>query len=224
MIKYLAALMMCFAVSAQAQSSPGGLRVNPDKYPKEAKNFLAAQKFGDNLPDSQTVYTQYALDQDFATVKMVPLSGANKISWPNALKEGGPGYFVAKIYNIDDKNIPWLGLKAGATGYLWIGELEDGTRGAAIYSVKKDGTIESNPKQMEIGGFCPGQHPYSAVRVTDGKKCSGSFDQTQSATARANQPIIMFASLRRPAFRTLGGGGLWVTCLGGCCEVRPKGT
>lgn len=216
-----------FAVVAFVQGGPQGLKGKPEDNPKAAHTYVSSLKWGDNLADSQTVYTQFVWGNNGATVKIVPVTNANRISWQSALADGGDGYFVAKITNVDNQNIGPLGLQEGANGYLWIGQLANGERGAAIYSIKKDGTIEPNPKKLEIGGFCPGQHSYAAVRVTDGSKCSGSFS-SQSSTA-SNHPMIMFASMRNlenaaPMRGSMvappGGSGLWVSCLGGCCEVK----
>jgi hypothetical protein len=224
---YLAALVLFFSTGLQGTAP--GLKGKPEDNPKTAQSFLSSQKWGDNLPDSQTVYTQVAAGSEGATVRIVPLAGANRISWQSALGKGttgGNGFFVAKIYNVQNKNVPSLGLKEGAMGYLWIGELNgtEGERGAAIYSVRKDGTIEANPTRLELGGFCEGQHTYSAVRITDGNKCPGAFGSASSATA-SNRKMIMLAStnmIRTPAIMPPSGSGLWVTCLGGCCEVRVQ--
>lgn len=222
---YLAALVLFFSTGWQGAAP--GWKGKPEDNPKGAQSFLASQKWGDNLPDSQTVYTQVVSGSEGATIRIVPLAGANRISWQTALGKGttaGNGFFVAKIYNIDNKNVPSLGLKEGATGYLWIGELAGnaGERGAAIYSVKKDGTLEPNPTKLELGGFCEGQHAYSAVRITDGNKCPGAFG---SASSASNRKMIMLAStnmIRTPAIMPSVGSGLWVTCLGGCCEVKTQ--
>lgn len=222
---YLAALVLFFSTGWQVTA--GGFKGKPEDNPKAAQSFLASQKWGDNLPDSQTIYTQVVSGSDGATIRIVPLAGANRISWQSALGKGttgGNGYFVAKIYNVDNKNVPSLGLKEGAIGYLWIGELAgtEGERGAAIYSVRKDGTLEANPTKLELGGFCEGQHSYSAVRITDGSKCPGAFG---SASSASNRKMIMLASTRMmmPSTVTVGvGSGLWVTCLGGCCEVKTQ--
>ncbi len=209
-----------FGVALFMQVPGPGIRGNPSDNSAVARTYMTSLKWGDNLADSQTVYTQFVWGSNVATVKIVPVTGANKISWQNALADGGNGVFVAKIYNVDNRNIGPLGINEGANGYLWIGDLGNGERGAAIYSIKKDGTIEKNPKKLELGGFCPGQHDYAAVRVTDGTKCKGGFTQAQSATA-SNRPIMMLASMKHgmPA-RFAGGGGLWVSCVGGCCEVK----
>src|SRR4051812_32956366 len=129
---YLAAFVMFF--SSVWQAGPSGLKGKPEDSQSRAHSYLSSLKFGDALPDSQTVYTQFAWGSDYSTIKVVPVSNAQKISWQSALADGGAGYFVAKIYNVDNKNVGPLGLKEGGVGYLWVGELADGTHGAAIYS------------------------------------------------------------------------------------------
>jgi len=222
MTNFLAALVMLFSLAVQG-TGPVGLKGKPEDSQSRARSFLSAQKFGDNLPDSQTVFTQFAWGSEFATIKVVPVSNAHRISWQSALADGGAGFFVAKIYNIDNKEVAPLGLKQGAVGYLWVGELADGTHGAAIYSVGKDGVIQDNPKKLELGGFCAGQHSYAAARFTNGDKFTGRFDRSQSsATASIPHPMYMLASTSMMVRTTLGGSGLWVSCLGGCCEVRVQ--
>jgi hypothetical protein len=208
-----------FAAAFLVQQPGPGIRGNPSDNGAAARTYMSSLRFGDNLPDSQTVYTQFVWGSNAATVKIVPVAGANKISWQTALADGGNGVFVAKIYNVDNQNIGPLGINQGANGYLWIGDLGNGERGAAIYSIKKDGTIEANPKKLQLGGFCPGQHDYAAVRITDGTKCKGAF--TQGQTSASNRPIMMLASMKHGSpLRFAPGGGLWVSCVGGCCEVK----
>jgi hypothetical protein len=152
-------------------------------------------------------------------IRIVPMTNASWVSWQSALGIGAPGgngHFVAKIYNLEDKAIGPLGIGKLGTGYLWIGEVAgtQGERGAAIYTIKNNGQLEGNPKKLTLGGFCAGQHPDSRVELTDGKKCPGPFAPIRTASTDTQ---IGFASFKQSSF---AGKGLWITCLGGCCELQ----
>lgn len=221
------ALTLLLALSAtagslQAQGS-SGLKGKPGDNPGETRKYLQSLAWGDNYP-ADAVY-EGPFDwgtNNSAMIRVVPMTNANQVSWQSALGIGGSagdGAFVAKIYNLEDKAIGPLGLEKLGTGYLWIGPVPGAAneRGAAIYSIRNNGAIDGTPKKLKVAGFCAGQHPDSRVEMTDGKKCPGPFTPlTQSSSQSAP---FFFASLKNTVFV---GKGLWVTCLGGCCELQTN--
>jgi hypothetical protein len=199
--------------SVNVKGNPG-MHGKPEDNATATRNYLLALGWGDNLPDSQIVDTAtFKWDNDSALIRVVPNDTANTVSWDSALASGGAGYFVAKIYNLEDKTISPLGIGKLKFGYLWVGELSGGARGVAVYTVKNNGKIDGSPKVLSYLGRCESQHPYSGVKLTDGNKCGFGAATGTSSTA----PKYILASMTNSAFAV--GKGLWITCQGGCCEV-----
>jgi hypothetical protein len=217
MARLILTLMLALSVSTGSYAQgKSGLKGKPEDNPAETRKYLQSLAWGDDYATDQIVETVYTWGNNSAMIRIVPMTSSNMVSWQSALGMGaepGDGYFVAKIYNLEDKSIGPLGLGKLGTGYLWVGAIKDG-RGAAIYSIRNNGTIEGNPKKLPLGGFCAGQHPDARVELTDGKKCPGPFAPIRSASTNST---FMFASFKQMIF---AGGGLWVSCLGGCCEVQ----
>lgn len=213
-------LMLALLTSAQSLQSQGnsGLKGRPDANPGETRKYLQSLGWGDDYPADSVVEQAFEWGTNSVMVRIVPMRTANQVDWKKALGIGGPGgngYFVAKIYNLEEKDIDPLGLDKLATGYLWIGEVEaDGTRGARIYTIKNNGKIDKKSKSLAFVNFCEGQHSSSAVELTDGKKCPPI---ARPASSSSNGQNFFFASNRNAIF---AGKGLWVTCLGGCCELQ----
>lgn len=196
-----------------------GLHGRPGDNPIATRNYLLALGWGDNLPDSQIVDTATFTwaGNNSALIRIVPNDTANTVPFDDAAKKPGNGYFVAKIYNLDDKPIPALGIGRLGTGYLWVGQIgaTDNDRGVAIYSMKNNGQPETVPKILTYLGRCDGQHNYAGVKLTDGNKCGFGAPKTSST-----KPRFILASMTNAPPPI--GGGLWITCSGGCCEVSTQ--
>ena len=217
MLTFFLALAVTTTLPAQGNS---GLKGKPEDNPAETRKYLLSLGWGDDYPADAIVEAPFDVGGgNTILIRVVPMKRANQVSWQSALGKGvagGNGDFVAKIYNLEDKPIPTLGLGRLGTGYLWVGEVPgaQSERGAAIYSFKNNGTLEGQPKKLTLGGFCKGQHFDSRVELTDGKKCTGPFAPLSAAELA---PKFFFASSTNTA--PWAGKGLWVTCLGGCCEI-----
>ena len=223
MSRLMLALILALCSTATSAASQGpGLKGKPEDNPAETRKYLLSLGWGDDYATDAIVEAPFDLGGgNTAMIRVVPMTHANQVSWQSALGQGAPagnGHFVAKIYNLEDKAIGPLGLGKLGVGYLWIGPVpgSQGERGAAIYSIKNNGTIEGTPKKLTLGGFCAGQHFDSRVELTDGKKCPGPFAVTARSASIA--PNVFFAS--STTSQPWVGKGLWVTCLGGCCEVQ----
>jgi hypothetical protein len=195
-----------------------GLPGKPEDNATATRNYVLALGWGDNLPDSQIVNDEmFVWKTDSAMIRIVPNDTANTVPFDDAIKAGN-GYFIAKVYNLADKAIPNLGLAKLGTGYLWVGQIPGaaGARGVAIYSLKNNGSLESNPKILKYLGRCDGQHNYAGVKLTDGNKCGFGAARTTSTA-----PKFILASMTNAATQRVS-GGLWITCQGGCCEVSTQ--
>ena len=216
-------LILALSTTAGSLQSQGnsGLKGKPDDNPAETRKYLQSLAWGDNYESDAVYEGPFELaPNNSVMIRIVPMTNANQVSWQSALGiggAGGNGAFVAKIYNLEDKPIGPLGLGKLATGYLWIGQVPGAAneRGAAIYTIKNNGAIDGSPKKLRLAGFCPGQHPDSRVELTDGHKCTGPYTPLTQSSSESTP--FFFASLKHTVF---AGRGLWVTCLGGCCELQ----
>jgi hypothetical protein len=204
--------------SVKVKGNPG-MRGKPEDNPTATRNYLLALGWGDNLPDSQVVdsFTFEWGNNNSATIRVVPNDTANTVPFDDAAKNPGNGYFVAKIYNLDDKPIPPLGIGKLGIAYLWVGQVgpTDADRGVSIYSIKNNGAVESKSKNLTYLGRCNGQHDYAGVKMTDGNLCGFGGTRTSSV-----KPRYILASMTNAVQKV--GGGLWITCAGGCCEVSTQ--
>jgi hypothetical protein len=193
-----------------------GIHGKPGDNDTVTRDYLLSLGWGDNLPDSQIVQTEFEFDQTSALVRIVPMVLSNEVSWQDALTAGADGHFVAKIYNLSNKPIGRLGLGPLGTGYVWVGEVNGppGTRGVSIYSIGNDGKVDNSPRVFRFTGFCPGDHYKPMVALTDGKRCP------EVATTTSASPARFILASQGGDTTPSGGQGLWVSCKGGCCEAQ----
>lgn len=199
-------VLALFSASLQAQGSDG-LRGKPGDNPAATLDYLRSITWADALPYSSATFYVKSTAHDSALIKVTPAMGSQHDPWNEAVKSG-PGYITARIENLEHKHIPALNMNADDTGYLWVGARKLADRGAAIYVLRADGRALRH-RNKKIVGFCSGQHDVPRVRSTEANDCPGG---TQSL--RKVLPVSM-----RSMFY-LGGSGLWISCRGGCCEVR----
>jgi hypothetical protein len=181
------------------------------------RNYLLSLGWGDNLPDSQVVEAQLTWGNNSGLVRIVPAASSNEVSWQSVLS-GGPGHFVAKVYNLENKPLGPFGLGPLEDGYLWIGEIATNQRGIAIYTIKNNGVAVRVPVNLSLTGYCQEPHTGPAVRLQE-PRCPPLGDAPQQ-TGASNGPTLFLASATSPVFAAAQGGrGLWIACGGGCCEV-----
>jgi hypothetical protein len=195
------------AGSLQGQGN-GGLHGKPGDNRTATADYLKSITWADALPYSSATFYVKSSPHDSALIKVVPAMGTQNDPWKQAMTSGKPGYFTARIDNLEHKRIPALNMNAEDTGYLWVGARSLASRGAAIYVVRADGSAPRH-RNKKFVGFCSGQHDVPRVRSTEGYDCPGGVQSL---------PKVRPASMRSMFY--LGASGLWVSCRGGCCEVR----
>lgn len=207
------------------------LQVVPDTgyagYPTQddeaTRQYLMSIRWASDLPVGDVVDGELLDDNNQPRkVRIIPSDSAVNVDWDKAINGTGNGYFVAKIYNRENAAIASLGIPGSQTGYLWVGKLNQNERGVAIVLVRNNGNAQI-AKKLSWDNFCATPHSRSKVELTDGQKC----DARAAAQASASVPTtVMLASNVRPAAATssslLAGLGLWITCSGGCCEVKVR--
>ncbi len=234
----LVAVMAIGTAATSSVAAPPAMRMNSAKSLEKADAGLPG-----SLEDNDGLTQSYFLNLGWADgldsgswegpygpndvkIRVVAANPSPSNVWYDAINPGTKkysGHLVMKIIVLDSRNLPELGLNSGDVGFLWIGKRGNGNangQGAAIYTVKPNGKGAKRVKNMIVTGRCRRDHgdrPMAMVRAGD--ECTEPIG-VDAAAAAANDVVF-------PAFRTragpaplVAGSGLWVTCTGGCCEVR----
>lgn len=193
-----------------------GMTGNPITDRTATRNYLLSLAWGDNLPDDQVVEAQVKWGNNTGTIRIVPSVTANAVNWQTALRTG-PGYFVAKIYNLENRPLGPFGLGALETGYLWVGEIGPNRRGVKIYTFQNDGVVTPKGADLSLAGYCADGHSVPSVRLRP-PVCDPPTATSAQRTGASPGPRFILASETSAAV-TRFASGLWVSCSGGCCEV-----
>lgn len=220
------AASMVMSMPGPDQRDAKGIKGSLEDDEKVTQNYWLTLGWGDDFPDSAAWEGEFGGSD--VRIRIVPAVTSPQVTWSKALS-GDPsvyaGHIVMKIIVLEDRAVPELGLKGLDIGYLWIGQRGRGNSdglGAAIYTIKPNGKAHKE-KNMEITGFCKEDHGGRAmayVRADD--KCRDPLPPPTAASSSAFRPVP-FKTRAGPIALPLG-QGLWVTCTGGCCEVKPTGT
>ncbi|HEX6573856.1 MAG TPA: hypothetical protein VF042_02705 [Gemmatimonadaceae bacterium] len=208
----------------QNERGAKGIKGSLEDDEKVTQGYWLTLGWGDDLPDSAAWEGNFG--EDDVRIRLVPASTSPLVTWSNALSSDPAtysGHLVMKIVVLEDRRVKELKLDGLETGYLWIGQRGKGnadSAGAAIYTIKNNGKVKLATK-MDIVGFCKEDHggrPMAYVRADD--KCK---EKLPPGGARSSSLFSSFKTRSGPAPLAVG-QGLWVTCTGGCCEVKAQGT
>jgi hypothetical protein len=211
---------------APDQRGANGIKGSLEDDEKLTQNYWLTLGWGDDLPDSAV--WEGTFGDDAVRIRLVPATTSPLVTWSKGLSSNPAeysGHLVLKIIVLEDRSVKELGLKGLETGYLWIGERgkknNDG-RGAAIYTLKPNGKVQRAAK-MEITGYCAENHGGRAMaKVRADTDCTQPLPPPGSAASSSASVAHPFHTRAGPA--PAFGQGLWVTCTGGCCEVRQTQT
>jgi len=157
-------------------------------------------------------------------IKVKPEKSVHNRSWAEALTLNiANGAIVARIENVDKKNVPELGLTpTDKYSYMWVGPLRAGVRGVSFYTFDKDGNaLKKGDLEYHSVTVCPdfnGDRPraqFNPAHNLDDCQVVQGLGSSVAQSARVAQ-LASYSLTRRPA---LLAGGIWISCSGGCCEV-----
>lgn len=178
---------------------------------------------------------QYIFDgmMEGVHLRIIPEKKAHKAPW-NAALSSGPGYIVARIENLDNATYPELNLHGHDTAYVWVGEIADGSRRVAYFTISLMTGAATGLKRATSAGWCSPGTPHgdtAAVHVNPLPECQGgahSFyayagETDQIATQPLNESPYRLASNTNGSdvvyASLLHTQGLWISCSSGCCEA-----
>jgi hypothetical protein len=150
---------------------------------------------------------------------IIPEASAEQRDWESAMQPNRAGHVVAMVINVDGPTFTDLGLKSGERAYAWVGQI--GTtandRGFAIHKLGPKGVTAYTWFKTKDVSWCDNPEIRSKPAVkTDhpagGKPCVRIGTQSASMASLPSHTTMGRASMLL--------GGLWISCSGGCCEVK----
>lgn len=163
----------------------------------------------------------------------IPEKHAEQRNWKVDLKDGAAGDVVAQVVNVDTVPFPNLGLAPGAVAYAWVGQIGAGStnRGFGVYRLDsagfRAGTWNLVPKDSIE--WCGNNAARSKPAIKDHHPGSGTCGPIQVAQVTGAKRLASlgistaYAATARSASSVLAGmGQLWISCSGGCCQVKTN--
>ncbi|HLE56212.1 MAG TPA: hypothetical protein VJB15_03950 [Rhodothermia bacterium] len=156
-------------------------------------------------------------------LRIVP---SNYVSNWHAALNSGNGHVVGKI--VRTKGVPFASFnmtKADNVAYVWVGEMRNEARGAALYVIR-GGTVKRILKFDQLR-YCrvpnnglPAVHSYRPSRCTE----TDSSPLTPTVTKASLEPFSGAISYMLRSLSALPPSsqldGLWFDCTSGCCEAQ----
>ena len=152
---------------------------------------------------------------------LIPESSAEQRDWESAMEPNRSGHVVAVVVNVDGMTFPDLGLKSGERAYAWVGQIGPNAtdRGFAIYRLDANGVATNTWFMTKDVSRCENSEVRSKPAIKTAHPAGGS---PCVRIGLASPSLGMFAShTATPASAgALLAGQLWISCSGGCCEVK----
>jgi hypothetical protein len=152
----------------------------------------------------------------------IPEARAYKQDWIKAMTKDKEGYVAAAVLNVDDKDFEDLGLKPGKLAYAWVGQIGTTTseRGFAVY------TIDPAGYKLATWSFTTDVEHCDNTAARDKPAVKGEHPTddvcTKILVTDATRGVRAAYAAAPTTLRALVGGvgKLWISCDGGCCEVK----
>ena len=151
---------------------------------------------------------------------IIPEASAEQRDWESAMQPNRAGHVVAMVINVDGMTFQDLGLKSGERAYAWVGQIGPlpTDRGFAIYKLGPKGLTTNSWFMTKDVSHCDNADLRSKPAVKTAHPMGGSPCVKIGGSAAA------MASFKSTGIATVGAnmalGGLWISCSGGCCEVK----
>jgi hypothetical protein len=154
---------------------------------------------------------------------IIPESSAEQRDWESAMEPNRSGHVVAMVVNVDGMTFPDLGLKSGERAYAWVGQIGPNAtdRGFAIYRLDANGVTTNTWYLTRDVSHCDNDEIRSKPAIKTAHPAGGS---PCVRIGLASAPVGILASNTTIPASTgaLLAGQLWISCSGGCCEVKPQ--
>jgi hypothetical protein len=143
-------------------------------------------------------------------LRVTPEQSSALVDWVSTWR-AGPGFFVARITNVDPRNVDYPDLHIGKdeSVYEWVGQLVDKNvvRSAAFYKITS-GSVSGPYEPIDYFNHCN--------------------DPDTTRKAKVMQKKTHKPGTECDPFFSNGGGtgvrfpldGLWTSCSAGCCEIK----
>jgi hypothetical protein len=134
-----------------------------------------------------------------------------------------PGHVVAMVVNVDGMTFPDLGLKSGERAYAWVGQIGPNAtdRGFAIYKLDANGVATNTWFLTKDVSHCDNNTLRSKPAIKTAHPAGGP-PCARIGAASASLGILASHTTTPASTGALLAGQLWISCSGGCCEVKTQ--
>ncbi len=152
----------------------------------------------------------------------IPEQDAEHSNWKKAMGDGGEGYVVAAVVNVDGMEFTDLALKPGEIAYAWVGQIGAAVsdRGFGVYKVNSQTGVAGAPWSLTTDvKFCEDTQRDKPIIL---EKHPGTSECKPIKAAQASRGVALAYAAAPPSAVALlrGVGQLWISCDQGCCEVK----
>lgn len=191
---------------------------------KIEKDFPVAP--GAFFVDSYCPNENPCVESEKAQLMFVAQKKAHTRDWKKALRHDEEGHIVAKVINVGTIRYAPFDLGPGEVAYAWIGQANDaGARGFAVYKLDSNsGNVLAMGWDTPTVKYCKYEsdpswtesHLERTHHQTSGETCSSITvsDASSSISAAYAATTTLSTSL------AIGAGQLWISCSGGCCQIK----
>lgn len=154
---------------------------------------------------------------------IIPESSAEQRDWESAMQSNRSGHVVAMVVNVDGMTFPDLGLKSGERAYGWVGQIGPNAtdRGFAIYRLDAYGVATNTWFLTKDVSHCDNPDIRSKPAVKTAHPAGGP-PCVRIGVAPASLGMLASHTTTAVSTGALLAGGLWISCSGGCCEVKTQ--
>jgi hypothetical protein len=155
----------------------------------------------------------------------IPEATAYKVDWGKAMKKDAEGDVVAAVVNVDGIDFPDLNLAPGERAYAWVGQVgpdPDKDRGFAVYKLDQYGKVEGNPWWLTLKDkiqHCDNGQARDKPAIHETHKPGETCKTITASSGFGGGASLAYAAVPAAMALAPGGGSLWISCSGGCCEV-----
>lgn len=154
---------------------------------------------------------------------LIPEESAEQRDWESAMQADRSGHVVAMVVNVDGMTFPDLGLKPGERAYAWVGQIGTNAtdRGFAVYRIDTNGVATNTWFLTKDVSHCDNPEIRSKPAIKTAHPAGGS-PCVRMSLAPASLGMLASRTTIAGSTGALLAGQLWISCSGGCCEVKAQ--
>ena len=154
---------------------------------------------------------------------LIPEASAEQRDWESAMEANRSGHVVAMVVNVDGMTFPDLGLKSGERAYAWVGQIGPNAtdRGFAVYRLDANGVATNTWFLTKDVSHCENSELRSKPAIKTAHP-AGGLPCVRIGLASTSPGMFASHTTTPASTGALLAGQLWISCSGGCCEVKTQ--